>query len=263
MRPLILISNDDGYRARGINVLTEIARHYGDVVVCAPDDTRSGYSMSVTFYDALMAKQFSHEETGGNGGNVGNVSVYRCSGTPTDCVKLALETFCPRKPDLVLGGINHGDNSSVNAHYSGTMSVALEGCMKGIPSIAFSHCDHRPDIDFTPMLPYIRQVIEMVLRHGLPQGVCLNVNAPVATPYKGLRVCTMAAGNWGREIETRPHPRGGDYYWMVGHYTCTDESEMSDQRSLMAGYVTVTPIQIDFTAYGFLSELRSLLTPNS
>ena len=254
-RPLILISNDDGYRAQGINTLAEIAREFGDVVVVAPEDTRSGYSLSVTFYDILNVTK-APSMGGGLGEAKGSLRVYSCSGTPGDCVKLGLDTFCERTPDLVLGGINHGDNSSVNAHYSGTVGIVLEGCMKGIPSIAFSHQDHKPDIDFKPMKPYIRMVIDMVLRNGLPKGTCLNVNAPLHAPYKGIRVCSMADGSWGKEIEERESPRGYKYYWLVGHYTCLDKRADSDQRCLEEGYVTITPLQVDLTNYDYIKQLN-------
>ena len=255
-RPLILITNDDGWQAKGINYLASIAREYGDVIIVAPDGTRSGYSLSVTFYNILNASIIHEEE---RKGDLGSLTIVSCSGTPGDCVKLGLDSFCPRTPDLVLGGINHGDNSSVNAQYSGTVGIVLEGCMKGIPSVAFSNCSHEPDIDFSPMRPYINKVLTMVMQNGLPQGVCLNVNAPDLPEYKGIRACMMAKGSWGKEIETRISPRGYKYYWMVGRYTCLDDREMSDQRSLQAGYVTVTPIQIDLTAYHYLNTLEELL----
>ena len=261
-RPLILISNDDGYQAKGINFLAEIAREFGDVIIVAPDGTRSGYSLSVTFYEILNAgiipeRCKKRDETR----NLGWLKVYGCSGTPGDCVKLGLDSFCEgRVPDLILGGINHGDNSSVNAQYSGTVGIVLEGCMKEVPSVAFSLCDHDANADFEPMRPYIRQVIGMVLKDGLPKGVCLNVNAPNVPVLKGIRACTMAKGSWGKEIEERISPRGYKYYWLVGHYTCLDDNKGSDQRTLQEGYVSVTPIQIDLTAYHFLDELANRLS---
>ncbi len=255
-RPLILISNDDGYQAKGINFLTDIARRYGDVIVCAPDGARSGYSMIVSFTKPLTTSVIREEEATDS---LGSLKVISCSGTPCDCTKMGVHKFCPRKPDLVLGGINHGDNSSVNAHYSGTVAVAMEGCMKRIPSVAFSICDHNPDADFEPMRIYINKVLEMVLRNGLPDGVCLNVNAPMLPEYKGIRVCQMADGSWGKEIEECDHPRGYKYYWVVGKYECLDDRRSSDQRSLEDGYVTVTPVQVDVTAYGYIDELRLMV----
>ena len=187
-----------------------------------------------------------------------------CNGTPTDCVKMALAELCPYKPDMVIGGINHGDNGSVNTHYSGTMGVVLEGCMKYIPSVAFSLCDHREDADFEPLRPLIRQITQRVLAEGLPLGVCLNVNFPLVDVFKGVRVCRMAKGTWGNEVSKCHHPRGYDYWWMVGHYQNDEpEAEDTDNWALSHGYVAITPTQIDVTAYQALDLIKGWrLTPN-
>ena len=255
-RPLLLISNDDGYQAKGIRELVEMLSDYGDILVCAPDSARSGSSccFSVTTPLTLTLQ----EKRPG-------VEIWSCNGTPTDCVKMALAELCPRKPDMVIGGINHGDNASVNAHYSGTMGVTLEGCMKYIPSVAFSLCDHRADADFKPLRPLIREITKRVLQKGLPQGVCLNVNFPLVlgsprsprTSYKGIRVCRMAKGTWSSEVTKCRHPRGYDYWWMVGSYTNDEpEAEDTDNWALTHGYVAITPTQIDVTAYSAIDLIK-------
>ena len=247
-KPLILISNDDGYQAKGINELIRMVRDYGDVLVCAPDSPRSGQAcaFSATVPLTLTLK---HQESG--------VQIWACNGSPVDCVKMALAELCPRKPDLVIGGINHGDNASVNTHYSGTMGVTLEGCMKYIPSIAFSICDYRADADFTPLEPYIRKMTQQVLAEGLPQGVCLNVNFPVVTTYKGVRICRMSRGTWLNEVTRCHHPRGYDYWWMVGQYRNDEpEAEDTDRWALDNGYVAITPTRVDVTAYEAMEELK-------
>ncbi len=250
MKPLILISNDDGYDMPGINYLASVARQWGDVIVVAPDGPRSGASLSVTFQRPLSAR-IVRQETG--------LTVYACNGTPTDCVKLAISQFCPRRPDLVLGGINHGDNSAVNVHYSGTMGVVIEGCLKGIPSVGFSYCSHSMDIDFQPMRPYIDKVLEYVLAHGLPQGVCLNVNAPDANHYRGMKLCSMGSGLWKNELACMDHPRGGKYYWLVGEFDAeTRDTPSSDFRCLKEGYITITPTKTDVTAWEAMNELAGL-----
>ena len=159
---------------------------------------------------------------------------------------------------MVIGGINHGDNASVNAHYSGTMGVTLEGCMKYIPSVAYSLCDHRDDADFSPLRPLIREMTKRVLEEGLPKGVCLNVNFPLVDgPFKGVRVCRMASGSWGSEVTKCHHPRGYDYWWMVGRYTNDEpEAEDTDRWALDHGYVAITPTQIDLTAYQAIDKIR-------
>ena len=184
-RPLILIANDDGYQAKGINTLVEMLRSLGDIVVCAPDGARSGYSCAFSAEIPLRLTRHRREE---------GLEVWSCNGTPVDCVKMALDNIVCRRPDLVVGGINHGDNSSVNSHYSGTMGIVLEGCMKYLPSVAFSLCNHRADADFAPMRQTVVRITERLLREGLPKGVCLNVNFPDAADYKGVRVCRMAMG---------------------------------------------------------------------
>lgn len=250
MKPLILISNDDGYDIPGINYLVEVARHWGDVVVVAPDGPRSGASLSVTFQRPLTARIIRQEE---------GLTVYACNGTPTDCIKLAISQFCPRRPDLVLGGINHGDNSAVNVHYSGTMGVVIEGCLKGIPSVGFSYCSHSMEIDFDSMRVYINKVLEYVLTHGLPQGVCLNVNAPDAKTYRGMKLCSMGHGLWQNELVAHNHPRGGQYYWLVGEFNAEAQDEPSaDFSCLKEGYVTVTPTKIDVTAWEAMDQLAGL-----
>ena len=254
-RPLILISNDDGYQAKGINCLIDMIRHLGDIVVCAPDGPRSGYSCAFSAEIPLRLTLQRQEE---------GLEVWSSNGTPVDCVKLALAKIVDRRPDIVIGGINHGDNGSVNSHYSGTMGVVMEGCMKYIPSVAFSLCDHRPDADFEPLRPYVEKYTRYALEKGLPKGVCLNINFPLisnlaprsshldprTSNYKGVRVCRMAHGSWLNEVTTCHHPRGYDYHWMVGHFQNDEpEAEDTDNWALAHGYVAITPTTFDVTAH--------------
>ena len=245
-RPLILISNDDGYEAKGINSLIDMVKDLGDVLVCAPDGPRSGNACAFSATIPLRLTLRKKSE---------GIEIWSCNGTPVDCVKMALSQLLDRKPDLVVGGINHGDNASVNTHYSGTMGVTMEGCMKYIPSVAFSLCDHREDADFEPLRPYVRACTERLLREGLPQGVCLNINFPLVPAFKGVKVCRMAHGTWYNEVTTCRHPRGYDYYWMVGHYRNDEpEADDTDNWALQHGYVAITPTRVDVTAYEFMSQ---------
>ena len=259
-RPLLLISNDDGYQAKGIRQLVEMVSDYGDIIVCAPEDARSGFSCA--FSATTPLRLIRRESLTSHLLPLTSVDIWSCNGTPVDCVKMALAEICPRRPDMVIGGINHGDNASVNAHYSGTMGVTLEGCMKYIPSVAFSLCDHRDDADFEPLRPLIREITAKVLAEGLPKGVCLNVNFPllptVGEGYKGVRVCRMAYGTWGNEVTKCHHPRGYDYWWMVGQYQNDEpDAEDTDRWALDHGYVAITPTQIDLTAHSALSLIDS------
>jgi len=247
-RPLLLISNDDGYHAKGIRQLVEMLSDMADIIVCAPESARSGFSCAFSATTPLRLK-LRRQMPG--------VEVWSCNGTPVDCVKMALSEIVPRRPDMVIGGINHGDNSSVNAHYSGTMGITLEGCMKYIPSVAFSLCDFADDADFSPLRPFVRQIVRKILTEGLPIGVCLNVNFPLAESFRGVKVCRMSRGSWTNELTKCHHPRGYDYWWMVGHYQNDEpESEDTDKWALEHGYVAITPTQIDLTAYQAMDVLR-------
>lgn len=251
MRPYLLISNDDGVEARGINFLVEALRPYADILVMAPDSARSGFSCSITSHHPLTWKLLREEE---------GLRVCSCSGTPTDCVKMALNLFPERRPDLVVGGINHGDNSSVNAHYSGTMGVVIEGALQGYPSIAFSLCDHRADANFEPLRPYLVDLMFKAIAVGLPPFTCLNVNFPLAEKFRGVKVCRMARSRWQKELQECEHPWGGKYYWLVGN--CVElepEAEDTDRWALAHGYVAVTPTQLDVTAGELVEVLREVL----
>ena len=251
MRPYLLLSNADGVQAPGLNFLIETLRPYADLLVMAPDSARSGFSCSITAAHPLTYRVLRREE---------GLTVCACSGTPTDCVKMALNLFPDRKPDLVVGGINHGDNSSVNAHYSGTMGVAIEGALQGYPSVAFSLCDHREDADFSPLRPYLVDFMFKAIAVGLPPFTCLNINFPLAPRFKGVKVCRMARSRWQKEVEHRRHPWGADYYWLVGeNVELEPEATDTDRWALAHGYVAVTPTQLDVTARELMEVLQDIL----
>lgn len=248
-RPFILISNDDGYDSNGIRILVDMIKDIADILVCAPDSGRSGFScaFSATKYLVLNRQE-----------NIDDVEVWSCNGTPVDCVKLAIDQLCDgRKPDMVIGGINHGDNSTVNNHYSGTVGVALEGCLKYIPSIAFSSCFYDIYANLEPLRPYVRTIIQRVLSDGLPKGICLNVNFPASEQFDGVKVCRMTFGRWVNEVVKVRHPRGYDYYWMVGNYQNDEpDAEETDQWALNHNFVAITPTLIDVTAYEFMNVVK-------
>lgn len=250
-KPYLLISNDDGVQAKGINFLVETLRPVADILVVAPDSPRSGASCSITSAQPLRLNVLRKGE---------GLTVCSCSGTPTDCVKMALNLFPKRKPDLVVGGINHGDNSSVNTHYSGTMGVAAEGALQGYPSIAFSLCDHDEDADFTPLAPYLVDLVFKTIAVGLPPLTCLNVNFPKQAKFEGVKICRMARSRWQNEVVRRHHPYGGNYYWLAGD--CVElepEASDTDRWALAHGYVAITPTQLDVTATGLVDILREVM----
>lgn len=245
-KPLILITNDDGVSAKGIKELTEEARKYGEVVVVAPDGPRSGQSSAITVDRPLRVTIVTKEE---------DCLVYRCNGTPVDCVKLAFSQLLDRKPDLVLSGFNHGSNSSVSVLYSGTMGGALEGCVHNVPSLGLSLCDLSADADFTNAQKSAGILIRETLENGLPHGVCLNINIPKGE-IKGIRPCRQSKGRWNEEFEKRTDPHGREYYWLTGYFDNAEEhAEDTDENAIAQGFVSVVPVTVDMTAHFFNSEL--------
>src|ERR1044072_49602 len=168
-RPVILVTNEDGIFAPGITFLAKVASRFGRIVVVAPDKPQSGMGHAITINSTLRIQRTNHHHA---------EEEYSCSGTPVDCVKMAVNHILKRRPDLVLSGINHGSNSSINVIYSGTMSAAIEGALEGAPSVGFSLCDYSMEADFTQAEPFIAEIIQHSLNTGMPKGTCLNVNIP-------------------------------------------------------------------------------------
>mgnify|MGYP002623000218 CR=1 FL=1 len=250
MKPLILITNDDGVYANGIRALISVAREMGDVVVMAPKSNSSGKAHSFTAERPLRVKEMSQED---------GCLIYSCDGTPVDCVKLAQEYFCQRTPDLVLSGINHGSNSSINVLYSGTMGAVLEASVCGFQSIGFSLLNHSENADFEPVIPYVRSIISDVLENGLPEGVSLNVNMPVPTDgiIKGMKVCRQSHARWLDSYDRRIDPHGRPYYWLTGRFECEDMNSGTDEWALANGYVSIVPTSPDFTDFRMLDVMKT------
>lgn len=247
-RPLILVVNDDGITAPGIATLVELMKPLGDVYVVAPDSPQSGMGHAITLNATLRCEEVQlHGE---------EVKAFACSGTPVDCVKLAVNVILPRRPDLCVSGINHGSNSSINVIYSGTMSAAVEGALEGIPSVGFSLLDHAYDANFAPGRPFIKEIAEEVLEKGLPKGVCLNVNIPKITDIKGVKVCRQAQANWEEEFDERIDPQGKKYYWLTGTFKNYDGGTDTDEWALANGFISVVPVQYDVTAHHAISSLN-------
>ena len=254
-RPLILVTNDDGISAPGIRNLIRIMNDFGEVVVVAPDKPQSGMGHAITIEATLRCDKVVIDK--------GHQIEYACSGTPVDCVKLAVNKLLDRKPDLCVSGINHGSNSSINVIYSGTMSAAVEGALEGIPSIGFSLLDFSPNADFTEAENYIKKITKSILKNGMDRGVCLNVNFPKMVdvkPIKGIKVCRQANANWEEEFEERKDPKGRTYYWLTGKFVNYDKGTDTDEWALANHFVSVVPVQFDVTAYPSISTLNKLLS---
>lgn len=252
LRPLILISNDDGFDAPGIQFLARIASRFGDVIVVAPDAPQSGKSSALTVNSPLLLKE--RDKYSGC-----DAKVYSVNGTPVDCIKIALHAAVPRKPSLVLSGINHGSNAAINNIYSGTMGAAMEGCVVGIPSVGFSILSHSWSVDLTPVEKEIERVTHNVLTHGLPDGVCLNVNFPTDPVINGLKVTRQARGYWSEEYADYTTPDGKPFYWLTGKFINLEpESTDTDEYWLKRGYGSIVPTRPDQTARDMISAFASL-----
>lgn len=240
-RPLIFIGNDDGFRSGGLAALIEVASRYGDVVAVAPYEHQSGKASAITVDTPLRVHRIKADL---------HTVVYSVNGTPVDCAKLALNRLLPRKPDLLLSGINHGYNSGNSVIYSGTMGVVFEGTFRGVPSVGLSYGDYMPDADFTPCLPIVEQVIEEALAGGIAPGVCLNVNIPKCDKVKGVKRVRSARGYWKEEFEERTDPHGRTYYWLTGSYHNQEPDDPeTDLYWLDRDYATIVPCRPDLTAY--------------
>ncbi|TBN02702.1 5'/3'-nucleotidase SurE [Hyunsoonleella flava] len=250
-KPLILVTNDDGITAPGIRTLVDVMLPIGDVVVVAPDSPQSAKGHAITVDSTLYVEQIevpgeTHLE-------------YTCSGTPADCVKLAVREILDRRPDICVSGINHGSNSSINVIYSGTMSAAIEAGIEGIPAVGFSLLNYKWSAKFDACKTFVKTITENVLQHGLQEGVVLNVNIPdiPEADIKGIKVCRQARANWVEEFDKRKNPQGRDYYWLTGKFVNLDGGEDTDEWALEHNYVSVVPVQFDMTAHRFIKNLNN------
>ena len=251
-KPLILVTNDDGITAPGIRTLIEVMNEIGEVLVVAPDSPQSCMGHAITVNDTLFCDKVIVEK------NAPQME-YSCSGTPVDCVKLAVNEIMKRKPDLCVSGINHGSNSSINVIYSGTMSAAVEAGTMGIPSIGFSLLDYSLDANFEPVKPFVKKLALECLENGLPKGVVLNVNFPklAEKEIKGVKVCRQAKAHWIENFEERRNPLGRRYYWLTGEFINEDKGEDTDEWALKNGFVSVVPVQFDLTAHHAIQDINS------
>ncbi|WP_460613121.1 5'/3'-nucleotidase SurE [Hymenobacter seoulensis] len=250
-KPLILISNDDGITAPGIATLVRVMRRIGEVVVVAPNSPQSGMGHAITIGTSLRLDSSTLFE---------GIEAYECSGTPADCVKLAKHhVLKDRRPDLVVSGINHGSNSSVNVLYSGTMSAAIEAAIEGLPAIGFSLCDYGHGADFSHVEEWVEHLCRQALAHGIPEGVALNINIPKksAQPIAGARLCRQARAKWQEEFDLRHDPYNRPYYWLIGNFVNQDQGQDTDEYALSQNYISIVPCQYDLTALYGLREMNA------
>ena len=261
---LIFITNDDGIQALGIRTLARLMSRLGRVVVVAPDSARSGAGCSITpttpvLLSAVEALDGTPCDALLPQAGPFPIAYYTCSGTPVDCVKVASEQVLDRDPDLMVSGINHGDNASVSVHYSGTVGAVTEAALKRWPAIAYSLRTFRKDANFAPFYDAVVKIASHVLAHGMPPYECLNVNFPEVETLSGIRVGRMSRGEWTGEWADAHNPHGKKSFWLTGRFNNLEpESTDTDCWALEHGYASVTPITLDVTAYASLNVLKVL-----
>jgi len=249
----ILITNDDGVKSKGISQLIDMMRPYGEIIVVAPFEAQSGMSAALTIGKPLRLTELRSD--------VG-LKVYACSGTPADCVKMAMnQIFVGKLPDLLVSGINHGSNASIASLYSGTLGATAEGTVYGIPSIGLSICSHNPDADLTGVVVYGKKIIDYFFKNPFKSDTFLNVNFPNIKPeeIKGIKFAHQGKGQWIKEFVQREDPYGFKYYWMTGEFfNLEPDNDSSDNNVVEAGYVSIVPHKIDTTDYDELKRLESI-----
>ena len=248
-RPTILVTNDDGVNANGIHSLATCLMDLGNVVVFAPDGPRSGMSSAITSDTTISYQPVTEME---------HLRVYACTGTPTDCVKLAMNEVLDKQPDLLVSGINHGGNMAISVLYSGTLGAAAEGCVLGIPSIGVSLLKCGEDADFTESCRLAHAVASRVMKEGLPSGTYLNLNVPHGAKVKGIRVCRQAAGRWVAEYERVIGTDGNLEFQLTGSFENAQPIHPdNDTLALDNGYASLVPCRIDVTDYEWMEKYKN------
>jgi 5'-nucleotidase len=248
--PLILVTNDDGIDSPGLYALAKAMKKLGDVVIAAPDTQQSAVGHALTVARPLRITKFKRHKIEG----------FAINGTPADCVKLAISAILKRKPDLVVSGINFGQNTSVNILYSGTVSAATEGMLLNIPSIAISLASYDLKSDCSVAAYYARTAAKKLLKNPIAKGTLLNINVPALPKdeIKGIKITHHSDSCWDDYYEKRVDPFGRSYYWFSGIYKINDNSGNADDIALKDGYVSITPIHFDFTNYNEIEKLEAI-----
>ncbi len=250
-KQVILVTNDDGITAPGIQNLVEAVKGLGKIIVVAPDKPQSGMGHAITIGVPLRLNKVAFLGDA-------DIEAYQCTGTPVDCVKLAVDKVLHRKPDICISGINHGANHSINVIYSGTMSAAVEAAIESIPSVGFSLLDYSLDADFTASRKYARIIVEEMLKNPPDKHTVLNVNIPIAKEeeIKGVKICRQAYAKYEEDFLERLDPHGRKYYWLTGEFVNFDEGKDTDVWALANNYISVVPVQFDLTHYTLKDKLE-------
>jgi len=254
-KPSILVSNDDGIDAPGLEALVRELKRVARVTVVAPDKQRSAVGHAITMNYPLRVKKYFKGRT---------FFGHAVEGTPADCVKLAVCCLMDEPPDLLVSGVNHGANTAVNLIYSGTVSAATEGILLDVPSIAVSLTTYG-EADFRPAARFSRRLALHVLRVGLPAGTLLNVNVPAVrgSEIRGVKITRQGNSRWNDTFDVRVDPNNNTYYWLTGKLEVLDRTDDTDVIAVRRNYISVTPIQYDLTDYRTLKKIRDWKLPLS
>jgi 5'-nucleotidase len=240
-KPVLLVTNDDGVHAAGIQALADSLRQLGEVWVAAPDREASASSQSLTLKHPLRAEKVAER-------------VFAIDGTPADCVNLAVVKLLPRHPDVIVSGINRGANLGEDVFYSGTVGAAREGTFFGVPSLAVSLAA-RADLDYAPAAAFAARLTSLVLERGLPDRTLLNVNVPPGQP-KGAAITVQGRRSHEGTVLEGLDPRNRTYFWIEEGRDHWVRDDMSDIVAVRAGLVSVTPLQTDTTHHRALEALK-------
>lgn len=249
-KPTILVTNDDGYMAKGLMKLACLMSQIGKVIVVSTEQVKSAQGHAMTINEPLRVRQLEKTD---------DFEMYVLNGCPVDCAKVGFQMLMDKYPDILVSGINHGSNASTNVIYSGTMAAVVEACMDGIPAVGFSLEDYSHDAHFDHLDNYILEITGKVLMEGLPKGVCLNVNFPkysIGNPIKGVKICRQAKARWKEVFDRRKDPHGRDYFWIGGDFIVEDDGTDSDVYALKNNYASIVPTQYDWTAYNVMDKLK-------
>lgn len=263
-KPILLVTNDDGIHSQGIKALIETAILFGDVYVIAPERGWSGKSHSVTMDEPLYLKKSALFEADAkeadnlNGLNRNELHAWTLSGSPVDCIKIGLHEVLLNRPTLILSGINHGQNSSVDVIYSGTMAAAIEGAIHEIPSVGFSLCDYSESLDFSQAKIWIKKLLTTLFENQLPL-MCLNVNIPYNQKINGIKIARQSKGRWIEKMDKRKRPAGQPYYWLSGDFhNLEKEATDTDKWAIENGFISVVPVNCDYTYHAQIPKLKTI-----
>ncbi|MBO8130146.1 MAG: 5'/3'-nucleotidase SurE [Candidatus Marinimicrobia bacterium] len=245
----ILVTNDDGIFAEGIDTLVTELRKFWKVVVVAPESEKSAVGHAITLSDPLRVKNFSKN---------GRWEGFAVSGTPADCVKIGVCALLDKKPDMIVSGINLGSNTGINVIYSGTVSAATEGTIMGIPSIAISLGTYT-NPNFKPAAQFAVKIVDKILKDRLPEGTLLNINVPNVKSIdeiKGVRITRQGTSGYAESFDKRVDPRNRTYYWMEGDKIIKEDDINIDDVALINNYISITPIHYDLTNYTVINHFK-------